>query len=251
MSRIVLGEIHATIERPLSSMIKWIHIEGGEMLKRFAMFCLILNCFLWALAALAAPPADLERAEELYQKTEYQQVLRLLESNPDKGAAVYELIGKSYYMLADYKKAGHALEKAIEADPNNTDYFDWLGKVYGKRAETSSFFTAWAYAGKCRDNFERAVELDSRNLEAIDDLFEFYLGAPGFLGGGIEKAGAVSESVPPAGPGEISFSSGSSSRKAEGLFEPGEAFALGGGIGSVPSGTDLGLGPVSGQARPV
>ena len=163
------------------------------MLRHFAIFCLMLNCFLGALAALAAPPTDLERAEELYHKTEYQQALRLLESNPEKGAAAYELIGKAYYMLADYKKATHWLEKAVEADPNNADYFDWLGKLYGKRAETSSFFTAWAYAGKCRNNFERAVELDARNPEAIDDLFEFYLAAPGFLGGGVEKAKAVSE----------------------------------------------------------
>ena len=175
------------------------------MLRHFAIFCLILNCFLGALAALAAPPTDLERAEQLYQKTEYQQALQLLESNQDKGPAAYELIGKAYYMLADYKKAGRALEKAIEADPNNSDYFDWLGKVYGKRAETSRFFTAWSYAGKCRSNFERAVELDSRNMEAIDDLFEFYLGAPGLLGGGVEKADAVSELARERDPGKYHY----------------------------------------------
>jgi tetratricopeptide (TPR) repeat protein len=98
-------------------------------------------------------------------------------------------------MLEDFKRATQALEKAAAMDPNNSNYFDWLGKVYGKRAETSNFMTAWSYAGKCRNNFERAIELDGRNLEAIDDLFEFDLNAPSFIGGGIDKAATISERV--------------------------------------------------------
>ena len=36
--------------------------------------------------------------------------------------------------------------------------------------------------------FEKSVELDGKNLEAINDLFSYYLEAPGFLGGGLDKA---------------------------------------------------------------
>ena len=35
--------------------------------------------------------------------------------------------------------------------------------------------------------FERAVALDPANREAVGDLFDYYLGAPGFLGGGANK----------------------------------------------------------------
>jgi len=152
-----------------------------------------LACLLAGWSLVCAPIPEWMRAQELYQKTEYQQVLRLLAPNLGNDAAAYSLAGKSYYFLGDYKKATHALEKAVELDPKSSDYFDWLGKVYGKRAETSSPFTAWSYAGKTRKNFERAIELDSRNLEAIDDLFEFSLNAPGFIGGGPEKAAAAAE----------------------------------------------------------
>jgi len=149
------------------------------------------GCFIAFTAGASA--ADLDLARSLYQETKYAEVLQMLDKGGETDARTYELIGKSYYKLGDYKKATRALEQAIEQDPNNSDYFDWLGKIYGKRAETSSFMTAWSYAGKCQKNFERALELDGKNLEAIDDLFEFALNAPGFVGGGMEKAAAVSE----------------------------------------------------------
>ena len=46
-------------------------------------------------------------------------------------------------------------------------------------------FTATGLASKARQNFERAVQLDPQNREALSDLFEYYLEAPGFLGGGL------------------------------------------------------------------
>ena len=32
------------------------------------------------------------------------------------------------------------------------------------------------------------MDLNPRNMEAMSDLFEYYLEAPGFLGGGLDKA---------------------------------------------------------------
>lgn len=170
---------------------------------RWRFTCLpILHGLLLASAASAAPAADLKRAAELYQKTKYEKVVRMLASGQEDNAAAYALTGKSYYMLTDYKKAAHWLEKAIAKDALNSDYYDWLGKVYCRRAETSSFVTAWSYAGRCRKKFERAVDLDKKNLEAIDDLFEFSLTAPGIVGGGIDKAAMVAALARDADPGK-------------------------------------------------
>jgi len=166
---------------------------------------LIRNATCWAVryfwllvlpAALAyAAPADLERARELYQQTKYEQALRLLEASREKGPESYELTGKAQYMLENYKKATDALEKAVAGDPTNANYVNWLGKAFGRRAETSFFLRAPSYATTARKHFERAVELDPRNLEALSDLFEYYLEAPGFLGGGRNKAAELSERV--------------------------------------------------------
>jgi len=70
-----------------------------------------------------------------------------------------------------------------------------FSKAYGRRAETSIFFRAPAYARKCHQAFEKAVQLDPENLEAINDLFSYYLDAPGWLGGGLRKAEALAERI--------------------------------------------------------
>src|SRR5262249_44771548 len=92
------------------------------------------------------------------------------------------------FMLADYKKAGEYFEKAIAFAPQSSELHHWMGRTWGRRAETASFLTAPGYASKARQSFERAVQLDPRNGEAVNDLFDYYLQAPGLLGGGRKKA---------------------------------------------------------------
>jgi tetratricopeptide (TPR) repeat protein len=106
-----------------------------------------------------------------------------------------DLLGRAYFMSGQYKLATDWLEKAVVADPSNAGYYDWLGRAYGRRAETSSFVTALSYASRTRENFEKAVTLDPVNLEALSDLFECYLEAPRVLGGGMDKAEAIAARI--------------------------------------------------------
>lgn len=158
---------------------------------------------VFAAAALgwAAGP-ELERARELYKRTDYEAAIRLLSSVPHKDAPVYALTGQVYFMQGEFKKAAENLQKAVELSPNDSDYYLWLGRAYGRRAESSSFVTAPSYAGKARDAFERAVQLNPRNTEAISDLFEYYMDAPGFLGGGLDKAANLANRMAAVNPSE-------------------------------------------------
>ena len=149
---------------------------------------------LAATLGWGASPA-LDRARKLYELTDFDGSLKVLHGIPEKDAAVYEWMGRDYYMLADYKKATEILEKAAAGDPSNADIAMWLGRAYGRRAETSSPFTAPGNASKARQWFERSVQLNPRNTEALSDLFEYYLEAPGFLGGGLDKAEALVKDI--------------------------------------------------------
>jgi tetratricopeptide (TPR) repeat protein len=143
--------------------------------------------------ALAASPADLDQARRLYQLTDYESSLTILEGIESKDGPVLALIGRNRYMQGEYKKATEILEKAVAAEPSNSDYELWLGRAFGRRAETASPFTAPANANKARQHFEKAVQLNPRNLDALSDLFEYYLEAPGFMGGGLDKAAGVAD----------------------------------------------------------
>jgi Flp pilus assembly protein TadD len=78
----------------------------------------------------------------------------------------------------------------------------WLGRAYGRRAETSSLITAPGFANKARQFFEKAAQLNPSNIEAQSDLFEYYLEAPGFLGGGFDKASATALQIARISPAE-------------------------------------------------
>ena len=153
-------------------------------------------CILAVVAAsIVSAATELEQARKLYSRTEYDASLKLLLPIQNKDGAVWLLMGRDYYGAGDAKKATETLEKAVAADPKNSDCYLWLGRAFGRRAETSSPFTAPGLASKARQNFEKAVELNPHNLEALSDLFEYYLEAPGFLGGGIDKATKIAERI--------------------------------------------------------
>jgi tetratricopeptide (TPR) repeat protein len=144
------------------------------------------------------------RAIALYQQTEYRNSLRVLESNPKHEAVDDFLAGKNYYMLREYKKSIGSLEKAVAQDANNAEYVLWLGRAYGRRAETSWLF-AMPNASKARQCFERAVALNPHYHEALNDLFEFYLNAPSIVGGGLDKARALAERAKADRPAEYEY----------------------------------------------
>jgi tetratricopeptide (TPR) repeat protein len=148
----------------------------------------VLSLMAASTGDMAASTGDMEQARKLYQYTDYDASLKILQNIQQKDGPVYLLMGQSYYMAGEYKKATDALEKAVAAEPGNSDYVLWLGRAYGRRAETASPFTAPANASRARQNFERSVQLNPRNMEALSDLFEYYLEAPGFMGGGLDKA---------------------------------------------------------------
>lgn len=162
------------------------------------------------LAVLAVTPAfsqddGLARARQLYEKTRYEEALTLLAGLPVENGEVYALMGRCQYMLGDFKKASESFERAVRLAPNNSDYHMWLGRAYGRRAETASFITAPGLASKARQSFERAFQLNPRNLEAAGDLFEYYLEAPGFLGGGLDKARDLAEKTRDLDPAEYHY----------------------------------------------
>jgi len=147
---------------------------------------------LTSLAALVwAGGSGLDEARKYYQLSDFDRSLQVLRELPVKDAAAWELIGRNHYGQADFKKATDALERALALDPTSSEINLWLGRAYGRRAETSSMLTAPGYASKARQYFERATQLNPDNLEAHSDLFEYYLEAPGFLGGGLDKAAAT------------------------------------------------------------
>ena len=165
----------------------------------------LLSAYLLLVVVASPSPAVVREASALYQRTDYEDSLHVLAKDPAPDADGYLLSGKNHFMLGNYKGAIEFFDKALALSPNNSDYELWLGRAWGRRAETSGWLTAGVHASRARQHFERAVALDPHNREAKNDLFDFYLNAPGFLGGGLDKAEAIAKSIASERPPESEF----------------------------------------------
>jgi tetratricopeptide (TPR) repeat protein len=79
--------------------------------------------------------SDLREAEEMYERGYYAASLSLLDRHAMDPAVLF-LIGRDYYMLGEFKKATGYLKHAAIAAPANSEFFDWLGRAYVRRALT-------------------------------------------------------------------------------------------------------------------
>ena len=98
------------------------------------------------------------------------------------------LLCRAYFALEQWDRAESSCRKAASLDPANSRFHLWLGRVYGEKADRANFLAAAGLAGKVRGEFERAVQLNPKDVDARLDLAEFYLAAPGIVGGGEQKA---------------------------------------------------------------
>ena len=140
---------------------------------------------LLSLASAANSPKDLlaqGRVDEAITALQGE-----ISTSPDN-AESYNLLCRSHFALADWDRAISACQKAVHLAPDNSRYHLWLGRAYGEKADRANFMSAASLAGKVRGEFERAVELDPNSADARTDLAEFYLEAPGIVGGGQDKA---------------------------------------------------------------
>lgn len=169
--------------------------------KVFALAALVLP----AIAAAADSPTDLLAAGRVDDAI--SSLSGKLNAAPND-ADSHNLLCRAYFALGKWDSAVSECEKAVSLQPNNGEYHLWLGRTYGEKADASNFFSAAGLAKKVRTEFERAVQLDPNNVMARTDLAEFYLEAPGIVGGGQDKARAQADAVAKLNPAKAHWIQG-------------------------------------------
>jgi len=149
---------------------------------------LLLTAIFAASAAIAG--AD-EPAPALLASGRVDEAIAALHgqiSSSPNDAVAHNLLCRAYFTLGQWDRGISACEKAVALEPGNGQFHLWLGRIYGEKADRVSFISAAGLAGRVRTEFETAVKLIPNNIDARSDLAEFYLEAPGIVGGGRDKA---------------------------------------------------------------
>ena len=160
--------------------------------------CLLLLLLASSSRALAADPAQLTNAKALFDQrklTEAQSAFEKLSATNPNDAEVNFYLGELARRRGEFDKAIELLVQATVTSPNTARYFHTLGDAAGEAAQKASVFSKPGLAGKCRVAYEKAVELEPANVNYRRSLLGYYRQAPGFMGGGMDKAYAQAEEI--------------------------------------------------------
>jgi len=163
----------------------------------------IFQTLFAVVVLLSALPVAADSARDMLAAGRVDEAIRALNgqlSSTPKNAESSNLLCRSYFAIEDWDRAESACKRAIALESNNSRFHLWMGRVYGAKAERASFISAASLAGKTREEFQRAVELDPNDTDARRDLAEFYVDAPGIVGGGRDKAREQAKIIGKVGP---------------------------------------------------
>jgi tetratricopeptide (TPR) repeat protein len=161
-------------------------------------FRILLSALVLAATGVAladVPPAQIleaVRGDLTQGRADHglQALGEVLAQDP-QNAEAHNLQCRIYMQEQRWSDAIRPCQAAVKLMPDNSNYHLWLARALGEKADRVSFITAYKMAKQVHQEFETAARLDPHSANALSDLGEFYVDAPGIVGGGLDKAERV------------------------------------------------------------
>jgi tetratricopeptide (TPR) repeat protein len=135
-----------------------------------------------------AAPCRIEEGTALFEARKFPDARRALEPCAATDAKANLYLGRAWLAENDFEHAIPSFEKAVALEPKSSDAHMWLGRALAQKAQKANVFQQASLAGKIHREFDQAVVLDPASIEARLSLMDFYLLAPGIVGGSVAKA---------------------------------------------------------------
>ena len=196
--------ITEVVAKLLGARVSCLHFSrfcgrDARVLRGFTItFAVSILLLIPALATQLTAAEKLSEAIRLHERGSFQQAVDLLRQEAKtspRNAEVRFRLGKALLKVRDWKAAVTELERAVELEPSNARYRQWLGRACGERASRAFLTTAYSMARRVVREFETASKLSPKDLSIRFDLLEYYLQAPAMVGGGADKAEAEAQTI--------------------------------------------------------
>lgn len=143
------------------------------------------------LAAPALAQSPLEDGRALFDRRQYAAARARFEAAARADArdpwARYWW-GRALFAEDKPGPAAERFEEAIALDGTRAEFHVWAGNSYGVEAQRANVFRQPMLARRVKAAYERAVAIDPRQVDARFGLVQFYMLAPGVMGGSMAKA---------------------------------------------------------------
>jgi tetratricopeptide (TPR) repeat protein len=164
-----------------------------------------LRCIAGALITVVASASAQNGGEgvALFNAHRYADARRELAATVREhpnDARAYHYLGRLAMHETRFRDATTHLERAAALEPSVADHYVWLGRAYGQLAVRSGLTKKFGLAKRARAALERAVALDPSSVDARSSLIQFYLLAPGLVGGSTSKARAHANEIAKSNP---------------------------------------------------
>ena len=137
-------------------------------------------------------------AERLIEAGHWKRARTLVEKRlretPDDPDATF-LLSQIRNAFGDRSSPLPLADKAVRLAPGVARYHRQLAEVQGVMAQHANVFQQALLARRFRKEIDVALELDAHDTQAMRDLLEYYLLAPGILGGDWKKAQAIAQRI--------------------------------------------------------
>jgi tetratricopeptide (TPR) repeat protein len=155
----------------------------------------------FALAVLLAAPAVLRAqtpAEDFIEAGHWKRARALVESRlreaPNDPLAVF-LMSQINFAFGHKEAPLDLAEKAVTLGPGVAKFHRQLAEALGVKAQRSNLFQQAFLARRFKKEIDAALAIDPNDVQAQRDLMEYYLLAPGLVGGDRKQAEAVAERI--------------------------------------------------------
>jgi Tfp pilus assembly protein PilF len=146
---------------------------------------------LLILCAVAIGRAEQSPAERLIEAGHWKRARTLVETRlrevPADALSQF-LLSQIRGAFGDRSTPLALAEKAVALDGRTAKYHRQLAEVLGVTAQHAGAFRQLLLARRFRGEIDAALSSDPRDLQAMRDLLEFYLLAPGLIGGDPRRA---------------------------------------------------------------
>ncbi|MGQ9604002.1 MAG: tetratricopeptide repeat protein [bacterium] len=152
----------------------------------------LIVLLILVLASLCFPQTvELEKARELVVSGSYSEaealISEILKTHRDNAEANY-LMARIMLSKQSNDEAIDFARRAVKIDGSQAEYQFWLARAHLAKAMESGVINSFRYARKAKESYEKAVDLDPKNVEARFELFMYLVMAPRLVGGDIKKA---------------------------------------------------------------
>ena len=150
------------------------------------------------LTAASAGLAQQTEAEKLIEGGHWKRARTLVEAcikaTPNDALANF-LLSQVHNAFGDRNSPLGLAERAVTLDPSTAKYHRQVAECLGVMAQHAGAFQQLLLARRFRKEVDAALVLDPGDTQALRDLMEFYLLAPGLLGGDLHKAKETADRI--------------------------------------------------------